>query len=405
MTTAKKRILLFALTYYPKFVGGDGVAVKAITDRLASKEYEFHMVTLRLDSTLPRYEQFGNVHVHRVGFSRPNPTPEALVRFPLYVAKLFFPVTAALKAIRLHRSAPFSMVWAMMAYAGFPAVFFNFFYRDVPILLTLQDGDPIEKIVGRARIKVVMPLFKRIFVITTYVQAISTYLADFAVRMGYTGPVRVVPNGVDYARFATFDAARVAEIKQVLGKQSGDVWLFTASRLVEKNANDIVIRALSLLPEHVHFVIAGTGPDRAQLELLATETGVAARVHFLGHVAHEALPDYFRAADIFIRPSRTEGFGNAFVEAMAAELPVIATTAGGIADFLTHDENGLVVGIESVEDVATQVQRVLADESLREHLVRTARAMVENRYDWDTITREMEEVFEATVQQTETSRR
>lgn len=395
MVPNQKRILIFALTYYPRFVGGDGVAVQAITDRLPKKEYEFHMVTLRLDSTLPRYERLGQVHIHRVGLSRPNPTPEALVRFPMYLAKLFFPITAAWKGIRLHRQQPFTAVWAMMAYAGFPAVFFNFLYPRVPLLLTLQDGDPIEKIVGRARIKAVMPLFKRIFRVTTYVQAISTYLADFATQMGYTGPSRVVPNGVDYEHFASFNPVEVAAIKRTLGKQTGDVWLFTASRLVAKNANDIVIRALVELPKKVHFIIAGTGPDRMQLELLASELGVRDRVQFLGHVPHHELPQYLRASDVFIRPSRTEGFGNAFVEAMAAEIPVIATTAGGIADFLKHDENGLVVGIESVSDVVTQTLRVLEQDELRARIVTNAREMVRNRYDWDTVTTEMHEVFTA----------
>ena len=141
-TKKNKKVLIFALTYYPKFVGGDGVAIKEITNRFDSKEYEFHMVTLRLDKNLLLYEQFGNVHIHRIGFSKPNPTPEELVKFPMYFAKILFPITAFLKAVKLHKKHHFSFVWGMMAYAGFPIVFFNLLYRKVPILLTLQDGDP-----------------------------------------------------------------------------------------------------------------------------------------------------------------------------------------------------------------------------------------------------------------------
>jgi glycosyltransferase involved in cell wall biosynthesis len=393
MSSTPKRVLIFALTYYPKFVGGDGVAIKAITDRISPSEYEFHMVTLRLDSTLPLYEKFGNVHIYRVGFARPEPTPEQLVRFPMYLAKIFFPFTAFLKATSLHRKQSFDFVWAMMAYAGFPAVFFNFFFKRVPILLTLQDGDPIEKIVGRARVRAVMPLFRRIFKVTTHVQSISTYLADFARQMGYKGDSTIVPNGVDYKHFSMFDADEVAKIEVSLGKQPGDFWLFTASRLVEKNANDIVIRAIAKLPSSVKFVIAGLGPDLAMLEALAKELGVTDRVIFLGHLPHPSLPNYLRASDAFIRPSRTEGFGNSFVEAMAAETPVIATTAGGIADFLKHDENGLEVGIESVDDVVTQTLRLMSDDGLRERIVRNAQAMVRDRYDWNTVTEEMKEVF------------
>jgi len=365
MDMKPKRVLLFALTYYPKFVGGDGVAVKEITDRISKK----------------------------------NPTPESLVRFPMYVAKVLFPLSAFRKALVLQRTYRFDMVWPMMVYAGFPAVLFNFFYKKIPVMLTLQDGDPVEKIAGRARIKVVLPLFKRIFVIPKYVQSISTYLADFARDMGYTGRVSVVPNGVDVKKFSTFDEARVEEIKDTLQKDADTFWLFTASRLVEKNANDIVIRAVAKLPAHVQFVIAGTGPDREQLERLAGELGVAERVHFLGHINHEDLPHYLRAADAFIRPSRTEGFGNSFVEAMAADVPVIATTAGGIKDFLFHDENGLEVGIESVDDVVEQTLRLMSDVTLRETITRNAYDMVAQQYDWNTVAEQMITLFDTVTEQ------
>ena len=63
------KILIFSTAYYPKFVGGAEVAVKEITDRLSPNEYEFHLITLRLDKHLPKEEKIGNVFVYRVGFS------------------------------------------------------------------------------------------------------------------------------------------------------------------------------------------------------------------------------------------------------------------------------------------------------------------------------------------------
>jgi glycosyltransferase involved in cell wall biosynthesis len=103
---------------------------------------------------------------------------------------------------------------------------------------------------------------------------------------------------------------------------------------VHKNALDTVIRALALLPEAVHFLMVGNGPDKNALAKLADRLGVSARVHFHASVPIEKLPDYLKSCDIFIRPSRSEGMGNSFIEAMAAGLPVIGTQEGGIADFL-----------------------------------------------------------------------
>lgn len=388
-----KRVLIFALTYYPKFVGGDGVAIKEITDRISQDDFIFDMVTLRLDNTQPKFEKFGNVNVYRVGFSKKNPTPEELLKFPMYLTKVLFPISAFIKACKLHRKNKYDLIWGMMAYAGFPFVIFNFFRPKVPILLTLQDGDPIETIAGRARIKLVMPIFKRIFKVPKHIQSISNYLADFARQMGYRGEISIVPNGVDYKKFSNFNSQRVEEIKKELKKQEDDFWLFTASRLVHKNANDIVIRALEKLPENVKFIIAGIGPDREMLENLSKELKVADRVIFLGQISHADLPNYLRASNAFIRPSRTEGFGNSFVEAMAAEIPVIATTAGGIKDFLFDNQNGLEVGIDNVEDVVSKTQILMHDSDLKNRIIENAKKMVAEKYDWELVSRQMREVL------------
>lgn len=388
-----KRILIFTLTYYPKFVGGDGVALKEITDRISDKDFIFDMVTLRLDSDQPKFEKFGNVNIHRVGFSKKGPTPEELLKFPMYLTKVLFPISAFIEAVKLHRKNKYDLIWGMMAYAGFPFVLFNFIYPKVPFLLTLQDGDPIEKISGRARIKIVMPFFKRIFKVSTHVQSISNYLADFAVQMGYKGEISIVPNGVDFKKFSSFDEVRVQEIKNGLNKSPEDFWLFTASRLVEKNANDIVIKAVAKLPENVKFVIAGIGPDKKELENLCKELKVSDRMFFLGQISHDDLPNYLRASDAFIRPSRTEGFGNSFVEAMAAEIPVIATTAGGIADFLFDNENGLEVRINNSDDIVEKTKILIGESELKTKIVENARKMVIEKYEWDNISKQMEMVL------------
>ena len=79
-----KKILIFSLAYYPNHVGGAEVAIKEITDRIDQDEYEFHLLSLRYDSLLPKQEKVGNVHVHRIGFTRPDVKLEDLKKFPLH---------------------------------------------------------------------------------------------------------------------------------------------------------------------------------------------------------------------------------------------------------------------------------------------------------------------------------
>ncbi len=392
----RKKILIFSLSYYPRFVGGAEMAIKEITDRIS--DVEFHMVTLRFDSALPKVEKIGNVLVHRIGFARPKPSIEDLSRYPLRLNKHLFQFLAAWKALSLHRTYRYDAVWAMMAHSsGIPAVIFKLLRSRVPYILTLQEGDRLEKI---ERMMVPLwPLFTRVFKRADVIQVISTFLGKWARRRGFTGRLEVIPNGVDVAHFSHEDMPSVInEVKDGLGKRMGDVFLVTTSRLVRKNALDVVIKALALLPENVRFIVMGAGPDDLSLKRLARECAVATRVRFVGEVANADLPKYLRACDIFVRPSRSEGFGTSFVEAFAAGIPVIATQEGGITDFLFDEKRnpespitGWAVDMDSPEQVAQAVKDIMEHPEKVRAVVATARALATEKYDWDIVARDMRE--------------
>jgi glycosyltransferase involved in cell wall biosynthesis len=134
------------------------------------------------------------------------------------------------------------------------------------------------------------------------------------------------------------------------------------------------------------------------LKKLAKDLGVEGRVMFIGQVEHKELPKYLRIADVFTRPSRSEGMGNSFVEAMAADIPVVATNEGGITDFLFDpDKNpdkqptGLFAITEDPNDTARQLARMLSDNELREKCIKNAKALVMREYDWSLIAQNMRE--------------
>jgi phosphatidylinositol alpha-1,6-mannosyltransferase len=224
--------------------------------------------------------------------------------------------------------------------------------------------------------------------------------------MGYRGPLLVVPNGANMERFSQqYLPEELDALKKKLGKKEGAVYLITTSRLVTKNACDDVIRALALLPEHVQFLILGIGPDEEMLRALAREHKVESRVSFLGQIQHADMPKYLKISDIFIRPSRSEGFGISFIEAMAAELPVIATQEGGIADFLFDAKRnpekpttGWAVDHDSPEQIAAAVQDILAHPEQIARVRATAKHMVFENYDWDLIAAKMQTVFDQVLE-------
>lgn len=367
-----KRVLIFSLAYYPH-VGGAEVAIKELTDRIG--DLAFHILTLNFGGE-QKEEKIRNVVVHRVGNGHS------------YLSKILFVPRAALAARALHRANQFDAFWAMMSYMLFPIVLLRYAGIRIPYLLTLQEGDPFAHTFNRWFILPFRPLLTYGFRHASAVTAISTYLAQWAGRMGHTRILKIIPNGADIEHFSGTAV-----------RHEGTV-LVTSSRLVRKNAVDDVIRALALLPLGVRFQILGTGPDEGMLRELARKERVSEHVEFLGHIDHRDMPRYLHAADIFVRPSRSEGQGASFMEAMAAGLPVIATQEGGIADFLfdakrnpDKETTGWAVDKDSPEQIAGAVNDILTNPEQVARVKANAKKLVIEKYDWNLIAKQMADVF------------
>lgn len=378
----KRRVLIFATTYFP-LVGGAEVALKELTDRLP--DWEFDLVCARLRRDLSTRERIGNITVHRCGFGS---------RWDKYV----LPLWGTIAARRIFsRAQPPALVWSLMAsYGGFTALVYSWMRPRSKMLLTLQEGDPLEhyaKRTGRFSF-----LHRKIFVRADAVQAISRFLAEWATRMGFHGAPVVIPNGVDLKKFQQpLAPERRTEIRHSFGFETGDVVLVTTSRLSLKNGIDDLIRCLTFLPDSYKVLIVGEGEDREKLESLVGELRLEQRVVFAGKRVHDDLPALVKASDIFIRPSLSEGLGNSFLEAMAAEVPIIGTPVGGIPDFLTDGETGVFCRVRDPESIARAVERLSLDAVLREKIVRQAFDLVEARYQWTAIAEEMNDLMEKTA--------
>lgn len=372
-----KRILIFSTAYYP-LVGGAEVAIKEITDRLP--DYHFEMVTARIKPGLASREQIGNVTVHRVGFGK---------AFDKYL----LPILGVIKALRVAPAKHVPIVWPMMAsFGGFTALIYTWIRPKTKMMLTLQEGDPPEYILKR--VGAFKPLFLRIFKRADAIQAISKFLANWGKEMGFKGEPVVIPNGVNIPHFSQqISPEERRNLRQSFGFADGDTVLVTASRLVLKNGTDDIIRALSGMPDNNRVLVIGDGEDRAMLETLVAELGLQSRVVFLGQKTHGELPPLIQSADIFIRPSLSEGLGNSFLEAMAAGLPIIGTPVGGIPDFLVDGETGVFCEPRNPESIAKAARRIQEEPGLREKLIRQGQALVAEQYSWESITKRMKQVF------------
>ncbi len=364
----KNRILIFSTSYLP-YVGGAELAIKNITDRLPP--FQFDLVTARFSRKNPSFERIGAVNVHRVGLGS---------RLDSYLY-LFF---GLLKGFTLAKNS--SLLWGMdISQGSLVAATIKFFRGHTPLLFTIQYGYGEDR-VASGRGGLINLAFRFILRRASCVTVISKSLEELARKYGYKGQIQIVPNGVDISKFKTQNSElktgnRVAEI-------------ITVSRLVFKNGIDILIEAISKLKiQNLQLKIIGIGPQASQLKNLVRDLQISDRVQFLGNVTQEQLPSYLQSADIFVRPSRSEGLGTAFLEAMAAGLPVIATRVGGIPDFVIDGQTGLFCS-EKPEDLAEKITTLIKDQGLRERIADGGRKLVLEKYDWKTIVEDMAKIFD-----------
>lgn len=360
-----KKILIFSTAYFP-FVGGAEITVKELTDRLGD-EIEFDLITARMSMNMSKVERVGKVNVYRLG-----------VGIEL-VDKLLVPFLGAIKVLRLQKKNHYAAYWCIMASFATGAAFIaNWFQKRVPIILTLQEGDS-ENHINFKRFGLIGFSWRLALRRADILTAISTYLLERGRKLGFRGKGVLIPNGIDIKKFANYTPRSIGK----------EIVLITTSRLSPKNGVGDIISAMKLLPEEIKLKIAGTGALEPKLKSQVRRLELENRVEFLGFVSQTDLPNLLHAADIFIRPSHSEGQGISFIEAMAASLPVVATPVGGIPDFIKDGETGVFCKPRDTESIAQAVMRLVNDEGLQGRVRTNALNLVREKYDWDLIAEEM----------------
>jgi glycosyltransferase involved in cell wall biosynthesis len=182
--------------------------------------------------------------------------------------------------------------------------------------------------------------------------------------------VEVVYNAVDIERF---DVASSPTLRADLGADPARPLVLTPARLDEQKGHPTLFEAATRLPDAI-FALAGEGPERAALEALAAERGIADRVRFLGH--RTDIPQLLAACDVFALPSLYEGSSLAVLEAMAARRPVVSSAIGGTDELIDDGETGLLVPPGDAGALAEALGRLLSEPELRESLAARGRERV-----------------------------
>jgi len=206
--------------------------------------------------------------------------------------------------------------------------------------------------------------------------------------------VRVIWNGEDLARFAPGPSPVRAE----LGLAQDALVCVCVSSLTPVKDHATLLRAFARLAaghERAQLLIVGDGPLRAELEALADELAPG-RVRFLGHRGD--VPDVLRAADVYLQTSRTEGFSNAILQAMASGLPVVTTAVGGNVELVSRS-CGELCAPGDVAALAAALARLAEDPERRRRTGTAARVRVEERGSIASMAAAYAEAFERAADQ------
>lgn len=177
--------------------------------------------------------------------------------------------------------------------------------------------------------------------------------------------------------------------KPDLNIPAGRKVVLIVGRLSREKDHLTLLDAIRTLPEPVHLVIVGEGPERARIEDRIRAAGRQEYVTMVGQVP--TAEPYYALADIAVLSSLSEGSPNALLEAMSAGVPVVATSVGGIPEIVTHEENAILVPPADREAMAAAIGRVLRGEGTA--MARRARELVETRHSPEARTRRICEIY------------
>ena len=231
---------------------------------------------------------------------------------------------------------------------------------------------------------------------TTALVAVSPQVRDDLVALGVAPRERfvVIRLGIELDERVAPEQNGRAESRRYLGI-SGDRFAvgWIGRMTAVKRTDDVLIAFKSLRDSGIDAVLCmvGDGPDRVLLEQRARELGVARDTVFLGY--QEDVAPFYAAFDALVLPSGNEGTPVTVIEALAAELPVVATRVGGVPDVVRDGEDGFLVEAGATDDLAERLGRLARDPALRARMGKKGRERVLPRYAVERLVDDVDELY------------
>ncbi len=366
---------------YPTF-GGSGVVATELGIGLASKGHEIHFITYKRPARLSSYN--ANIYLHEVSNMK-----YPLFEYAPYESSLASKMVDVVKfqkldILHVHYAIPHAAVAYMakqiLATEGI----------HIPIVTTLHGTD--ITLIGDD------PSFKPVveFSINNSdgVTAVSNFLKEKTLnKFEIKNDIQVIYNFIDFEKFKKTDKEH---FKKAIAPEGEKILTHISNFRKVKRVEDVV-SIFNLVSKKIDskLLLIGDGPERQNIENLCREMGLCDKIRFLGK--QHAVEELLAISDLFIFPSGNESFGLAALEAMACEVPVISSNAGGIPEVNLNGKTGYVHNIGDVEAMANSAIKILENENLKSQLSKNA-LEVAHKFHIDKILPQYEAYYQFVIE-------
>ena len=366
------------ITCYPTY-GGSGVVGTELGKELAAYGHEVHFISYALPIRLSMTER---IYFHEVEvLSYP------LFEYPPYdlvLATKMAEVTSKfdLDILHVHYAIPHS-ISAFLAKKMLPD-------RSVPFVTTLHGTD--ITLVGNDRSY--LPIIRFGIDESDAVTAVSEYLRTRTIEeFGTRQEIEVVPN---FVNCEVFQKSLDSEFRSQFAAADENLMIHISNfRPVKRVADVIEVFDRVRRKQKVKLLMVGDGPDRPKAEWLSEVKAIAGDVHFLGK--RDDMDRLLSVADVLMLPSELESFGLVALEAMASEVPVIATRVGGVSEVVDDGVDGFLFDVGDLESMVEAATSILSDPNLRTRMGRAGREHAKRNFCHDRIVSQYVELYSRTI--------
>ncbi len=364
------------ITVYPTY-GGSGIVGSELGKELAARGHTVHFISSALPTRLTELNErvrFHEVEMMSYPLFEHQPYTLALATKMATVAE-----NENLDLLHVHYAIPHS-ISAILARESLKS------HRRLPVITTLHGTD--ITLVGADRSY--LPITRYGLEQSDGVTAISNYLKQATIEAFQFDRIQMIPNFVCPSEYKPRPDC---ELRQTLSPDSAPVLVHVSNfRPVKRPVDCVEILARVLKKTKAWLVMVGDGSERTNAAHRARCLGVDGRCVFVGK--QPRIVDYLCASDVLLLPSEQESFGLAALEAMACEVPVVASRVGGVPEVVDDGETGFLSAVGDVDKMADDAVRLLTNRDLRREMARRARASAISRYSTDLIIPQYIEFYE-----------